>query len=1117
MESLNQAHYGKGDNVARDKNLFIENYNTFINSTVPEDLREPVKKILSDISNRKIVDAKTKIDLILSIKNQTKEINDLFVLLRIKADLVEDANSHVEFSVLNDIVLSSNNEMIKDLSLSLLLRVEFKKFGKDRMMERYNATDVKGPFSRALLLELTLSEEILQEMAATGKHGLTEEELIGLISGLFRVKSFETALDVATFLVDYFPSYNSRVIHLFARGMLLNQDIVGDDYWLLSQKEKDRISNQIEETLKLYTESEGSDLRLFNVIVPCYLFTKESDERLRDICIKNIESVDKIDHEFANDFRVLHLNDKEQENHPVNIIRKCKSDKSYKEKIVKEILSNEVVSLSDFILARELISDISLIEWIDKGGVIQAVQGRLSELFSKLKLELYIEQNDVSRRNSRIVDDVIEEIINCDKNDFKSVNPVFIYNISEDLRDVGRSSQLCEIMGKYFDNKHRYWCSPIIYQYLIGLYETGLYQAFSSLYDIVDNKDKPISIHIMALSIYFSHNEMKKALSLIEEHNANQDLEFIRLKLYVYEKNGDYSAIEQVVKNIDYKKFKEPNNSLLRLSDKIISLGYTKFGHDLAIKFFLDSPEKNYMFVSQICLQIMMSKKSNQEFIPSEDVEGIVCGVRYNDTGKDLTKLIVIDSSLNSNYFISNDSPVAKELLNSELNEVKKLGMKRLTLKEKMPAYVAVFRLAHEIRNESNDGSDLFQSISLPDDPEEMINVIKDFLPKKEPKQDLNINENIPVNFRLDLIAKNEQVKASMISLTDKNIKIKDFEAGGDDIEGEISTDIFTICYICINSFVNFFIEKDIKFLLIEEDAKAIKLWLEAIEGDEYKTIGLNENGNININTSESIKAYHGEFIKNLHAIQKQIRVHYPKIGNIPNELNMFRKIVGDDYLKNIYASITNGIPYFTADLMANIFFHKVLNMKVIDFHKYINEAVKYTSYRERERGVLLHSVGMYPYPLSIEDIYNLAYSKNDETGYFLGELIKLYSGRFNDKIDLYALMSQLFFRYLQKTYTNNQIFNEKLKNTDFSFINPYGARIDRIFYICCGAIIKIKNGLTCEENLARFLAFLLCGFTSNTRFLNLIFWLASNFVSGHFLNIKKLNECLNEILIIEQ
>ena len=61
MESLNQAHYGKGDNVARDKNLFIENYNTFINSTVPEDLREPVKKIFSDISNRKIVDAKQKL------------------------------------------------------------------------------------------------------------------------------------------------------------------------------------------------------------------------------------------------------------------------------------------------------------------------------------------------------------------------------------------------------------------------------------------------------------------------------------------------------------------------------------------------------------------------------------------------------------------------------------------------------------------------------------------------------------------------------------------------------------------------------------------------------------------------------------------------------------------------------------------------------------------------------------------------------------------------------------------------------------------------------------------------------------------------------------------------
>ncbi|EDB7909008.1 hypothetical protein BBN19_17250, partial [Salmonella enterica subsp. enterica serovar Corvallis] len=85
MGSLNQEHYGQGDNVARDKNLFIENYNTFINLTVPEDLREPVKEILSDISNRKIVDAKKKIDLIASIKNQTKEVNDLFLLLRIKA------------------------------------------------------------------------------------------------------------------------------------------------------------------------------------------------------------------------------------------------------------------------------------------------------------------------------------------------------------------------------------------------------------------------------------------------------------------------------------------------------------------------------------------------------------------------------------------------------------------------------------------------------------------------------------------------------------------------------------------------------------------------------------------------------------------------------------------------------------------------------------------------------------------------------------------------------------------------------------------------------------------------------------------------------------------------
>lgn len=70
----------------------------------------------------------------------------------------------------------------------------------------------------------------------------------------------------------------------------------------------------------------------------------------------------------------------------------------------------------------------------------------------------------------------------------------------------------------------------------------------------------------------------------------------------------------------------------------------------------------------------------------------------------------------------------------------------------------------------------------------------------------------------------------------------------------------------------------------------------------------------------------------------------------------------------------------------------------------------------------------MYPYPLSIEDIYNLAYSKNDETGYFLGELIKLYSGRFNDKIDLYALMSQLFLGICRKAILITKYLTGNLK-----------------------------------------------------------------------------------------
>ncbi|WJV68553.1 hypothetical protein PCO86_09270 [Pectobacteriaceae bacterium CE70] len=142
----------------------------------------------------------------------------------------------------------------------------------------------------------------------------------------------------------------------------------------------------------------------------------------------------------------------------------------------------------------------------------------------------------------------------------------------------------------YIDGKESYWCSPIVQQYLLGLFEAGLYKAFSSLNYVVDNKDKPISIQTMALSTYFSHNDMEKAMLIVEENNNSKDLDFIRLKLNVYNKMKNFQAIGNVVNKINYKDFTEPTNSLLRLSDTMISLGYTRFGHDLAIKFFFGIP-----------------------------------------------------------------------------------------------------------------------------------------------------------------------------------------------------------------------------------------------------------------------------------------------------------------------------------------------------------------------------------------------------------------------------------------------------------------------------------------------------------------------------------------------
>ena len=154
MSDTTLSHTGSGDNVARDKNVIFETYINFVNKTVPDNLKAPISKILKSITNREFNQAREGISLIASIENKNSEVAELLELLLIKCSIGENNKESINIGSMQDIMSSSQNEMIRDIALSLLFRAEVVSFGLEVALKRFNICKIIGPYSRSAVFEL---------------------------------------------------------------------------------------------------------------------------------------------------------------------------------------------------------------------------------------------------------------------------------------------------------------------------------------------------------------------------------------------------------------------------------------------------------------------------------------------------------------------------------------------------------------------------------------------------------------------------------------------------------------------------------------------------------------------------------------------------------------------------------------------------------------------------------------------------------------------------------------------------------------------------------------------------------------------------------------------------
>lgn len=1097
-----QTHFGSGDNVANNK-LVFETYVSFISETVPENLQTPIKNILKKITNRKFISAREGINVISGINNLSEEIKELLKLLVVKCDISENPDGANDLGLLQDIFTSSRNLMIKDLALSLLFRSEVLKFGLDYAERRFKDISCVGPFSRAAAFHLFFEKKELIDIFRNKTSTLTEEERIGLINGLFRERCCDEALEAAEDLNRYYDYYNSKVILLFAKFYKLDMSLKDTDYFTLNQKKKNEVVNLIAEAISIFKLNEEVDVRLFNIFIPSLIYVKMTHAELEELCLENIEYVKSFNEDFCDDLKLKNNRRDFSEEHPINIIKKTEESKSFKDEVLERITRKKQVSYNEMKMAKALMPFDDFKRWVDEGIVIEGEFTSVGEKLNRIFVAAIIKDKDLTKR-------VLSEISQEDEKGLQLASSEFIKMLADSMQIIGLIYESCSLMLKYISGLNEFWCSPFIETLLFNLYRAARYKDLLQLSQSVNEQDKTIDFDNLVIFTHLYFNSAEVAYKLIEDYKHQKNIEFMRLRLLTLIKLNKPDLISRDVDNYDYSLFSPPSPVIGNFVALLVNSNQMAAFEKIVVNWFIDSPEKNYRYVSEACLSLVLNE-NKVDFNPSYDVQGLSRGVQYRDGSKTLTKLISNQKSFSNPYILNPDTALAISLTNAKAGDKLNVGFKSIVVEEILPPYVAIHRLAIQIRDEFNDGSDSFQTFNVSSDPEELMLQLKRSLSVKqssvESLQRIISNDIAPLSFRMFLIEKSDHVKAALSLLLNKNSSMKGFVDSGEEHSEAFCTDLITIVYSCLTSFSKFFIEKNIKLYIMQEDIDAINNWIERIDRDKYMVLGESESGEMFFNTAETIREHFGSFLGNLRDV---CSILYP-LNIIPDNYSQetiaLAESFGQNYPKQVYAYKNCGLSYLSIDSQNCFLTKSLVPINLANSSKIFHDARDYVAFSEREEGLFLHIHGAMPYPLMIDDFVKLSTSENDKNGLHLSSLIKKYAGGYNNNIKLPHLMAALMANYCDKSL-NDWNLNGLL------YVNkPFGPRVDRVFNAAAKAIISSNEPGDKETKIAKFFVSLFFYNNYVKGFVRLVNHLAYDFCRGHFLNVPRVKKQIGRVL----
>ncbi|WP_413796075.1 PIN domain-containing protein [Aeromonas dhakensis] len=1109
-------HYGPGDIVNGNKNTIINDLDT-------NKVMAIVTNILKDISHKRYKKASDTIKSLRDTNALSDNVRYLIDTIEYKLNIHINKDVYTPLPEAVKILIRSSDvdDTVKDIVSSIWMIssvVASSKESTDKESAILNeAIDIynlspKLQYTLEVYYTYISDEEFIISSFNEKKLFICEGELIGLINGLCRLSNFELASEYSNVLYRTYPTTLAKVYKAYTQSLKINSYSDFLHIWSTSRCIYQEIIDNANLIMQIF---DGDDYKDYDHLFIALFITSQ-------LCDGRNDKLSKLMHVHKE--RISSVVDYTPTSSKEDIV---KPDWDHNPTIkIDELLTTSCINDEQFhIIYNEISSTQNIKRKAKKEALHSNIEVRSVDEFEgkfktiMLRTELICQTDDHSKvpELKMLISSFFDEHIDR----VPHLYPPVVAFLSERLISLKLSDEACCFLEKII---HKEPAPSVLYQiYLNALINAERWETLHSTLQLIPNNEWEYPQWMANASYYNELKDYQKTISSISQAislNNCIPASWIQLIEAHLKAKSSEEELNKLIHSIPEEIFELANPYTFLLLEKIMMHVDYEFAEYIGIDIFIQNPEKYAAYITGLHFNTLKShaKKSGGTYKSKYCVKA----VSYTLDDKNHTKIIVKGLERLTEYLIDEESSFGEFLLGLTIDQTERFQMNKVTLNEVKPINIACFHYALSITEATPNESMPIKSISVPENPDEFVEKLTTELISLQPESPSNFNEqyvDIPLHFRPVFSPHKDNIVNSILILFESepsNSRIILRNEGSEDIN-KFLVDMFSLIYLAISGYGDCIYDRNLVVYLTSETNEEMMQWLAMVEDPKFLRVGIID-GRLRRTTAQDVQAATETFRKNIRKILKNSQIIEPELTNTPRELFEIKDIVDRSTYSTLRYAIENKIPYFTLD--KNII-HLFPNYPITILNAQSLSATlsHSTATPQKIDAIKYHLDFNFPYQVSYKDTIYLSSDDSKKNNIRLcARIINKYCGNFESVKGGVDVLSLILLNPLIMT----SIY-DKLARGGKTYDTQCDTEIEVLFNRCSLSIIKTPSTISAEEKVGWLWSqvliisiktslqvqqqFLIPKIIKNLEFL------ASQFCTGHFLNINRVNEIMKDAL----